>query len=95
MNHTLRGSDKIRQINVLSGIQASVPILCDFLRERKNGPNVFFPLSIGWDAADEKAPFLRNEPVKLTPAWEGNNLPNDTLNLKGKLMIKSQNQKTK
>ncbi|KAF9408061.1 hypothetical protein HW555_012123, partial [Spodoptera exigua] len=35
-----------------------------------------------WDAADEKAPFLRNEPVKLTPAWEGNNLPNDTLNLK-------------
>ncbi|XP_026729029.1 equilibrative nucleoside transporter 1-like isoform X1 [Trichoplusia ni] len=36
-----------------------------------------------WDAADEKAPFLRNEPVKLTPAWEGTNLPNDTLNLKG------------
>ncbi|CAH1641463.1 unnamed protein product [Spodoptera littoralis] len=36
-----------------------------------------------WDAVDEKAPFLRNEPVKLTPAWEGNNLPNDTLNLKG------------
>lgn len=36
-----------------------------------------------WDGADEKAPFLRNEPVKLTPAWEGANLPNDTLNLKG------------
>lgn len=37
-----------------------------------------------WDVADgEKAPFLRNEPVKLTPAWEGANLPNDTLNLKG------------
>ncbi|CAB3227716.1 unnamed protein product [Arctia plantaginis] len=35
-----------------------------------------------WDGADEKAPFLRNEPVKLTPAWEGANLPNDTLNLK-------------
>ncbi|VVC87875.1 unnamed protein product [Leptidea sinapis] len=35
-----------------------------------------------WDEA-EKAPFLRNEPVKLTPAWEGSNLPNDTLNLKG------------
>ncbi|XP_004933064.1 equilibrative nucleoside transporter 2 isoform X2 [Bombyx mandarina] len=31
----------------------------------------------------EKAPFLRNEPVKLTPAWEATNLPNDTLNLKG------------
>ncbi|KAG7297422.1 hypothetical protein JYU34_019409 [Plutella xylostella] len=38
----------------------------------------------GWDGTDtEKAPFLRNEPVKLTPAWEGSNLPNDTLNLKG------------
>lgn len=36
-----------------------------------------------WDGGDEKAPFLRNEPVKLTPAWEGANLPNDTLNLKG------------
>ncbi|XP_073963495.1 equilibrative nucleoside transporter 2 isoform X1 [Choristoneura fumiferana] len=35
-----------------------------------------------WEA-EEKAPFLRNEPVKLTPAWEGSNLPNDTLNLKG------------
>ncbi|XP_052751243.1 equilibrative nucleoside transporter 1 [Galleria mellonella] len=37
----------------------------------------------GWDLEGEKAPFLRNEPVKLTPAWEGTNLPNDTLNLKG------------
>ncbi|KAL4708518.1 hypothetical protein ACJJTC_014126 [Scirpophaga incertulas] len=38
----------------------------------------------GWaDPDGEKAPFLRNEPVKLTPAWEGSNLPNDTLNLKG------------
>ncbi|XP_072934456.1 equilibrative nucleoside transporter 1 [Epargyreus clarus] len=37
-----------------------------------------------WDVTEgEKAPFLRNEPVKLTPAWEGSNLPNDTLNLKG------------
>lgn len=37
-----------------------------------------------WDGGEgEKAPFLRNEPVKLTPAWEGSNLPNDTLNLKG------------
>ncbi|XP_047525398.1 equilibrative nucleoside transporter 1 isoform X1 [Pieris napi] len=37
-----------------------------------------------WDASEgEKAPFLRNEPVRLTPAWEGSNLPNDTLNLKG------------
>jgi hypothetical protein len=38
----------------------------------------------GWGESEgEKAPFLRNEPVKLTPAWEGTNLPNDTLNLKG------------
>ncbi|XP_032523336.2 equilibrative nucleoside transporter 1 [Danaus plexippus] len=36
-----------------------------------------------WDVEGEKAPFLRNEPVKLTPAWEGSNLPDDTLNLKG------------
>nr|XP_021186537.2 equilibrative nucleoside transporter 1 isoform X1 [Helicoverpa armigera] len=43
-----------------------------------------------WDGADEKAPFLRNEPVKLTPAWEGNNLPNDTLNLKGIAMDTSE-----
>lgn len=41
----------------------------------------------GWDGGEgEKAPFLRNEPVKLTPAWEGSNLPNDTLNLKGNLL---------
>ncbi|KAG6449036.1 hypothetical protein O3G_MSEX005869 [Manduca sexta] len=38
---------------------------------------------VGWEAEGEKAPFLRNEPVKLTPAWEATNLPNDTLNLKG------------
>ncbi|KAL0811436.1 hypothetical protein ABMA28_009838 [Loxostege sticticalis] len=39
---------------------------------------------VGWGEPEgEKAPFLRNEPVKLTPAWEGSNLPNDTLNLKG------------
>lgn len=46
-----------------------------------------FPFSPGWDASEgEKAPFLRNEPVRLTPAWEGSNLPNDTLNLKGKFI---------
>ncbi|XP_026323185.1 equilibrative nucleoside transporter 1 [Hyposmocoma kahamanoa] len=40
----------------------------------------------GWEGGEgERAPFLRNEPVKLTPAWEGSNLPNDTLNLKGRL----------
>ncbi|GBP27743.1 Equilibrative nucleoside transporter 1 [Eumeta japonica] len=51
--------------------------LCDI-----NKGNFFI---LGWDAGGEgeKAPFLRNEPVKLTPAWEGTNLPNDTLNLKG------------
>lgn len=41
----------------------------------------------GWEGDGEKAPFLRNEPVKLTPAWEGTNLPNDTLNLKGKMKL--------
>lgn len=30
----------------------------------------------------EKAPFLV-EPVRLTPAWEESNLPNDELNFKG------------
>ncbi|CAH2245707.1 jg4858 [Pararge aegeria aegeria] len=46
---------------------------------------VVMPSQRRWDAKGEgeKAPFLRNEPVKLTPAWEGSNLPNDTLNLKG------------
>ncbi|XP_045780784.1 equilibrative nucleoside transporter 1 isoform X2 [Maniola jurtina] len=46
---------------------------------------VVMPPQRRWDAKGEgeKAPFLRNEPVKLTPAWEGSNLPNDTLNLKG------------
>lgn len=30
----------------------------------------------------ERAPFLA-EPVRLTPAWEASNLPNDELNFKG------------
>ncbi|CAH0401667.1 unnamed protein product [Chilo suppressalis] len=43
--------------------------------------------AIGWSLPEgESVPFLRNEPVKLTPAWEGTNLPNDTLNLKGVAM---------
>lgn len=33
----------------------------------------------------ERSPFLR-EPVRLTPAWEANNLPNDELNFKGMTM---------
>ncbi|XP_038219480.1 equilibrative nucleoside transporter 1 [Zerene cesonia] len=46
--------------------------------------STIMPQNKRWDANEgEKAPFLRNEPVKLTPAWEGSNLPNDTLNLKG------------
>ncbi|KAJ8709751.1 hypothetical protein PYW08_009755 [Mythimna loreyi] len=53
------------------------------LLRQERGPVVMPGQRGRWDAADEKAPFLRNEPVKLTPAWEGNNLPNDTLNLKG------------
>lgn len=38
----------------------------------------------------EKSPFLTNEPVRLTPAWEANNLPNDELNLKGMTMERAQ-----
>uniref|UniRef100_A0A8D8B0X4 Equilibrative nucleoside transporter 3 n=1 Tax=Culex pipiens TaxID=7175 RepID=A0A8D8B0X4_CULPI len=34
----------------------------------------------------EKSPFLPTEPVRLTPAWEENNLPNDELNFKGMTM---------
>ncbi|XP_026498701.1 equilibrative nucleoside transporter 1 [Vanessa tameamea] len=52
------------------------------LRSERSG--VIMPGQRRWDVSEgEKAPFLRNEPVKLTPAWEGSNLPNDTLNLKG------------
>lgn len=37
--------------------------------------------------AHEKQPFLANtEPVRLTPAWEDTNLPNDELNFKGVTM---------
>lgn len=34
----------------------------------------------------EKAPFLV-EPVRLTPAWEESNLPNDELNFKGEFFF--------
>ncbi|XP_075228905.1 equilibrative nucleoside transporter 2 [Lycorma delicatula] len=34
----------------------------------------------------EKQPFLSAEPVRLTPAWEETNLPNDELNFKGVTM---------
>lgn len=52
------------------------------LRSERSG--VIMPGQRRYEASEgEKAPFLRNEPVKLTPAWEGSNLPNDTLNLKG------------
>ncbi|XP_077286740.1 equilibrative nucleoside transporter 2 [Arctopsyche grandis] len=40
----------------------------------------------GSDMNPEKTPFLAAEPVRLTPAWESCNLPNDTLNLKGVTM---------
>lgn len=36
----------------------------------------------------EKAPFLV-EPVRLTPAWEESNLPNDELNFKGEFFCLS------
>lgn len=48
----------------------------------------YFWCFTGWEPEGEKAPFLRTEPVKLTPAWEATNLPNDTLNLKGMNVIR-------
>lgn len=38
----------------------------------------------------EKQSFLTPEPVRLTPAWEAGNLPNDELNLKGITMEEAQ-----
>lgn len=38
------------------------------------------------DGEFEKAPFLA-KPVRLTPAWEANNLPNDELNFKGNIRL--------
>lgn len=34
----------------------------------------------------ERAPFLA-KPVRLTPAWEANNLPNDELNFRGTILF--------
>lgn len=36
----------------------------------------------GSNSEVEKAPFIA-KPVRLTPAWEANNLPNDELNFRG------------
>lgn len=38
----------------------------------------------------EKQPFLPTEPVRLTPAWEETNLPNDELNFKEVTMENAQ-----
>uniref|UniRef100_A0A1B6DIQ1 Equilibrative nucleoside transporter 1 n=1 Tax=Clastoptera arizonana TaxID=38151 RepID=A0A1B6DIQ1_9HEMI len=38
----------------------------------------------------EKQPFIPAEPVRLTPAWEETNLPNDELNFKGVTMEQAQ-----
>lgn len=39
-------------------------------------------LSDGSNGEIEKSPFIA-KPVRLTPAWEANNLPNDELNFRG------------
>lgn len=45
--------------------------------------NYVFVVVVVVDGSDvEKAPFLA-KPVRLTPAWEATNLPNDELNFKG------------
>lgn len=41
-----------------------------------------FFFSDGSNSEVEKAPFIA-KPVRLTPAWEANNLPNDELNFRG------------
>lgn len=47
--------------------------------------HIFFVEFLG-----EKQSFLTPEPVRLTPAWEAGNLPNDELNLKGITMEEAQ-----
>lgn len=42
----------------------------------------FFFFLDGSNGEVEKAPFIA-KPVRLTPAWEANNLPNDELNFRG------------
>lgn len=43
---------------------------------------LFFSFLDGSNSEVEKAPFIA-KPVRLTPAWEANNLPNDELNFRG------------
>ncbi|XP_055323262.1 equilibrative nucleoside transporter 1 [Sitodiplosis mosellana] len=47
-----------------------------------NAPTI---VSNGSNGEVEKAPFIA-KPVRLTPAWEANNLPNDELNFRGMTM---------
>lgn len=50
---------------------------------------ISFPFAGNSNVEAEKSPFLeKSEPVRLTPAWEENNLPNDELNFKGKLVLR-------
>ncbi|XP_053685402.1 equilibrative nucleoside transporter 1 isoform X1 [Sabethes cyaneus] len=55
------------------------------LDNRKNG-SISIVGGKGLGHEMEKTPFLPSEPVRLTPAWEENNLPNDELNFKGVTM---------
>ncbi|XP_031633474.1 equilibrative nucleoside transporter 1 [Contarinia nasturtii] len=54
------------------------------LASAKNG-NAPTIVSNGSNGEVEKAPFIA-KPVRLTPAWEANNLPNDELNFRGMTM---------
>lgn len=52
-----------------------------------NGMILFGRVTAVSGEGHEKQPFLANtEPVRLTPAWEETNLPNDELNFKGVTM---------
>ncbi|XP_055678225.1 equilibrative nucleoside transporter 1 isoform X2 [Lutzomyia longipalpis] len=53
--------------------------------QRTNGGATIVPN--GGSGEIERTPFItHNEPVRLTPAWEESNLPNDELNFKGMTM---------
>lgn len=79
-------------IAMLASVYASVyacVLLCLSVRENTHRLlyfdaffDAFFFFLDGSNSEVEKAPFIA-KPVRLTPAWEANNLPNDELNFRG------------
>lgn len=64
--------------------------ICIQITEKNTKFIVFRVITISFSHTDgsdvEKAPFLV-KPVRLTPAWEANNLSNDELNFKGIIFV--------